>query len=60
MKNDNQVVQVLAKPVTPLLTAYRKHVVDVYRNKDGNRLRLGESENTRVCEALGNRQGGGA
>ena len=45
-------VQVLAKTVTPLFTAHRKYVVNVYHSNDGDRRRLDQSENTRICEAL--------
>ena len=46
-------VKVLAKPVTPLFTAHRKYVFNVYHSNDVNRPRpLDQSENTRICEAL--------
>ena len=45
-------VQVLKKSVTPLFTAYRKYVVNVYHSNGGNRRRLDQSENALICEAL--------
>ena len=48
----DQVVQVLAKPVTSLLSAYRKDIVDMYHSNHSNRPRFDQSENIRICEAL--------
>ena len=48
----DQVVQLLANPVTSLLLAYRKDIVDKYHSKYSNTPRLDQWENTRICEAL--------
>ena len=45
-------VHVFAKPVTLLFAAHRKYIVNVYYSNDGNRPRLDQSENIRICEAL--------
>ena len=45
-------VQVLAKLVTSLLSAYRKDIVDMYYSNDSNRPHLDQSENRRICKVL--------